>query len=75
MNQNDRELEFVRKPLRAALPPLSEAQLQTDLWPRMLRRLEDTPVTFGWFESMLVALVAITFAIFPELLTAMLYHL
>jgi hypothetical protein len=41
----------------------------------MLGRLDDAPATFGWFESMLVALVAITFAIFPELLTAMLYHL
>jgi len=75
MNQDDRELEFVRKQLRAALPPLSDAELKTDLWPQMLCRLEHRPVTFGWFESVLVAAVAITFAIFPELLTAMLYHL
>jgi hypothetical protein len=75
VNHNDREIEFVRKQLRAALPPLNDAELQTDLWPRMLRRLEDTPATFGWRESILAAIVAITFAIFPELLTAMLYHL
>ena len=75
MNHEHDELEFVRKQLRSALPPLSDVELQVDLWPRMLRRLEETPATFGWFESTLVALVAITFAIFPELLTAMLYHL
>jgi hypothetical protein len=75
MNHDDREIEFVRKQLRSALPPLGGVELQVDLWPRMLRRLEEAQVTFGWFESMLVTLVAITFAVFPELLTAMLYHL
>jgi hypothetical protein len=75
MNHEDHELEFVRKQLRAALPPLGDPELRVDLWPRMLGRLDDAPATFGWFESMLVTLVAITFAIFPELLTAMLYHL
>jgi hypothetical protein len=75
MNHEDRDFEFVRKHLRAVLPPLSDPELKVDLWPRMLRRLDESPVTFGWFESILVVLVAITFAIFPELLTTMLYHL
>ena len=75
MNHDDRELDFIRQQLRSALPPLNDPELKVDLWPRMLRRLEETPVTFGWFESILVGLVALAFAIFPELLPAMLYHL
>ena len=76
MNNDDRELLFVRKQLQSALPPSSHAELKTDLWPRMLHRMdEESPATFGWFESILVALVVVTFALFPELLPAMLYHL
>ncbi len=75
MKQDDRDIEFVRQQLRAALPPLGDAELDTDLWPRMLRRLEDKALTFGWFEFVLAAAAALAFAIFPELLTAMLYHL
>jgi hypothetical protein len=75
MTHEDREFEFVRKHLRVALPSLRDPELNVDLWPRMLRRLDEAPVTFGWFESMLVALVAITCVIFPELLMAVLYHL
>jgi hypothetical protein len=75
MNHDDRELDFIRKQLRSAFPPSSDPELKVDLWPRMLRRLEESPVTFGWFESILVGLVALTFAIFPQLLPAILYHL
>ena len=74
MNHDDREL-FVRNQLRSALPPWQEAELQADLWPRMLHRLEQSPACFGWLESVLVGLIALTLAIFPELLPAMLYHL
>ena len=75
MSDDGRDFDFVRRHLRSALPPLSGADLQVDLWPRMLRRLEEAPSTFGWFESILAGLVAITFIVFPELLPAMLYHL
>lgn len=75
MNHDDRELDFIRKQLRSAVPPLDDPDLKIDLWPRMLRRLEESSVTFGWFESILMGLVALAFAIFPELLPAMLYHL
>jgi hypothetical protein len=75
MNHDDRERDFIRRQLKSAVPPWNDAELKVDLWPRMLHRLEETPVTFGWFESILVGLVALAFAIFPELLPAMLYHL
>jgi len=76
MNDDNRELEFVRKQLQSALPPWSDAAPRADLWPRMLHRMEqESPPVFGWFESILLALVVLTFAFFPELLPAMLYHL
>ena len=74
MNHDDRELEFIRRQLRYAFPP-SDPELKVDLWPQMLRRLEEAPVTFGWFEAVLAGLVVIAFAIYPNLLVAMLYHL
>lgn len=75
MSHDDRAADFVRQQLKSALPPLNDAELTVDLWPRMLRRLEAAPVTFGWFETILAGLVAIAFIVFPELLPAMLYHL
>lgn len=75
MNHDDRELEFIRKQLRSAVPASNDPELKVDLWPRMLRRLEEPSVTFGWFEAVLVGLVVISFAIYPDLLAAMLYHL
>jgi hypothetical protein len=75
MNHDDREIEFIRRQLRSALPPSNDAELNVDLWPQMLGRLEEAPVTFGWFESILAGLVVVTFAIRPDLLVAMLYHL
>jgi len=74
MNADD-ELDFVRKQLRTAMPPWSDAQLTTDLWPRMLRRLEEKPVRFGWFEALLAALIALAFVAFPELIPVVFYHL
>jgi hypothetical protein len=75
MNHDDHELEFIRRQLKSALPPWGDSELRADLWPRMLRRFEEPPVTFGWFESVLAGLVIITLAIFPDLIPAMLYHL
>ena len=75
MNTGDDELDFIRGELRAALPPWRNQALEADLWPRMLHRLEEAPARFGWFEAVLVGLIAVTLAVFPELIPAMLYHL
>lgn len=75
MTGNDRELDFIRRQLKGAIPPRQDRRLNTDLWPRMLRRMEEPSVTFGLFESLLVALVVLSFVLFPELIPVMLYHL
>lgn len=75
MNGGDEEHDFIRGELRAALPPWRDLTSEADLWPRMLRRLEEAPARFGWFEAVLVGMIAVALAIFPELIPAMLYHL
>ena len=75
MNADDHELDFIRKQLRNALPPWRDLELKTDLWPRMLRRLEEPPVRFGWFEMLLATAIALVFAAFPELIPVVFYHL
>jgi hypothetical protein len=74
MNADD-ELDFIRKQLKAGLPPWPETELKTDLWPRMLRRLEDAPARFGWFEALLAAGIVLAFAVFPRLIPVLFYHL
>ena len=75
MNDDDHELDVIRRQLTAALPPWRDLELKTDLWPRMLRRLQDTPPRFGWFETALAALIALVLVTFPELIPAVFYHL
>ena len=74
MNAED-ELDHIRKQLQMALPPCREPQLKTDLWPRMLRRLEHAPARFGWFEALLAGAIVLAFAAFPELIPVLFYHL
>ncbi len=75
MNLDEREFDFVRRQLRTAMQPWREHELKADLWPRMLRRLEQAPAGFGWFESVLAGLIVAGFVAFPELIPAMLYLL
>ena len=75
MNHDDRDIDFISRQLKSALPPWNDAELKGDLWPMMLRRLDEPVAAFGWFESILVAAVALMFVIFPKLLPALLYHL
>jgi len=75
MNEDDSETEFVRRQLGNAIPPWRDLELKTDLWPRMLRRMDEAPARFGWFESLLAGLIALTFAIVTDLVPVMLYHL
>lgn len=70
MNDDD-----LAKRLRRAVPPWQNVEPRTDLWPRLLARLEDAPVFFGWFESVLAGGIAMALAIFPETIPWMLYHL
>lgn len=75
MNDDDLALDSIRGQLRIGLPPWRDLEPEADLWPRMHRRLEESRVRFGWLESVIVGLIALTLAIFPELIPVVLYHL
>lgn len=75
MTTDDHEHDFIRQQLRTALPPWGDPELKTDLWPRMLRRLEAAPERFGWFEALLAASIVLVFVAFPELIAVMFFHL
>jgi len=69
------ELDRLGMQLKMGLPPVHDLELKTDLWPRMLRRLEEAPARFGWFEAALSGLVTLAFVIYPRAILAMLYNL
>ncbi len=70
--QND---EKIREALRKALVPVADRELKRDLWPQMLRRLDQRPPRVPWFDWALAALLAALIFIFPEVIPALLYQL
>lgn len=67
--------EKIRELLRRAIPPVANRELKRDLWPQMLRRLEERPAQVPWFDWALVAVVAIWLFFSPETILVLLYHL
>ncbi len=71
MTENDgRKL---RDALKQSFPPVS-TELGTDLWPQVLRRLDDRPVRVPWYDWALVGLSAAMFLAFPRLILVLAYH-
>ena len=74
MTDDDRDLI---RALQSAVPPWPPEDRNRDLWPLMRRRLEEeeAPPRFHWFEAALAAALLALFAIFPELVPMLLWHL
>ena len=76
---NDREfvkiLDRMRKTLREALPPVRQPELRRNLWPEMLRRLQEQPARVPWFDWALLAASIAAAYFFPALIPALFYHL
>ena len=66
----------IKELLQQALRPAS-AQLRRDLWPPMLRRLDQRTLAspVPWFDCALLAVVAICVLAFPHSITVLLYYL
>jgi hypothetical protein len=75
----------LRERLRGAEPAV-DAGLPRDLWPRMLKRIEEGsagrnrpvrlwPAPVPWLDWALIGIVGATLAFFPALIPAILYHL
>ena len=76
INRQRHEKE-IRELLQREFPPLQKADLQLDLWPRMLRQLDaqPEPLRVPWFDWALAAVVAAAILLFPSAIPALLYHL
>jgi hypothetical protein len=64
--------------LKRAVAPVQDAELPRDLWPQMLRKLDEQPSplrSIPWLDWALVAIVSAVLIFFPGSIPALLYHL
>jgi hypothetical protein len=69
------EMDDLKKLLKDSLPPAQGVELQRDLWPAMLRRLDQRPFRVPWWDWTLLATAAALLFFFPGIIPALLYHL
>jgi hypothetical protein len=77
MNTEEKDKE-IKELLKQALAPAERTELQRDLWPQMLRKLEEQPAAIGavpWFDWALAAILGAVLVSFPGAIPALLYHL
>jgi hypothetical protein len=70
--ENDKEMKEL---IRHAIAPAKDAELRRDLWPQMLRKLEEQPTRVPWFDWALAAILSAVLVFFPGSIPALLYHL
>lgn len=71
---NEREMEEMKKLLKEALSPVQE-ELRRDLWPAMVRRLDERTVRVPWWDWVLLGVASLLILLFPGVIPALLYHL
>ena len=71
MNTGDKEIERL---LKEVFPP-TDRELQRDLWPAMLRKLEAPRTAFSGFDWALIAALGTWVLFYPEGILQLLYHL
>ena len=64
----------IREALRQSFPPV-HAELQRDLWPDVLRRVETQSPAVPWYDWALLAAMAALLLYFPRLVLVFVYHL
>lgn len=69
--QNDSEL---RELLKSHVPRV-RAELERDLWPEMLRRMERGTRRVPWFDWALAGAVAAALLLFPRMIPVLVFHL
>ena len=72
---SEREHDDVKKLLKETLPAAGKVDLQRDLWPAMLRRLETQPIHVPWWDWALLGAVAALLLFSPGMIPVLLYHL
>jgi hypothetical protein len=69
----DQQQDDIRRALKQAFPPV-RAELQRDLWPMMLRRLDTQAPRVAWYDWALVGLVGGVVLAVPDLILVLMYH-
>ena len=72
---NQPEIDDLKKLLQDSLPRAGDMELRHDLWPTMLRRLDQPAFRVPWWDWALVAAVTALLFLFPGMIPALLYHL
>jgi hypothetical protein len=75
---SNEEINKVKKLLKEAVTPMQSTELRSDLWPQMLRKLEEQPLPIhnvSWFDWALASLAAAAVLFFPGVIPALFYHL
>ena len=73
--ENNKEMKEL---LKRAILPAQETELRRDLWPQMLRKLDEQPLPVNgvpWFDWALAAILGAVIIFFPGSIPALLYHL
>jgi hypothetical protein len=73
--ENDKETKEL---LKQAIAPARETELRRDLWPQMLRKLEEQSaplVGVPWFDWALAGILSAILFLFPGAIPALLYNL
>lgn len=73
MNAHDDEK--IRQLLQKTFPPVDDSGPPFDLWPAVLRRLDEAPARVPWFDWVCAGALAALIALFPELIPALFYYL
>jgi hypothetical protein len=68
---DDRQL---REALKQSFAPVN-TELRRDLWPAVLRKLDDRQARVPWYDWALIGLSASVFLLFPQLIFVVAYHL
>lgn len=77
MNNEENEQE-VKELLKQAVPPVRDTGLRRDLWPQMLRKLEEHPApvfAVPWFDWALAAILGAVLVFYPGSIPGLLYQL
>jgi hypothetical protein len=64
----------IREALLQSFPPVN-TELNRDLWPAVLRKLDARLARVPWYDWALIGLSASVFLFFPQLILVLAYHL
>ncbi len=72
--ENDKEIEAF---LKTAITSMKDYELRRDLWPQMLRKLDEGPAVprVPWFDWALAGILGAALFLFPGAIPALLYQL